>query len=468
MRKLILAAVGAMTLFMAFPLYAAEVKFGGEFRVRGFFADNLLDGNSGLEDANRFNDLRFRLKTSITAGATTGVVVLDFGNCFFGADVATINGPGAVGAGAFTGDCRFGAGGAGRSYNTVGVREAHLNIDLKTFRAILGRQTLKLGHGIVFDDTADAITVVIPMGDATLTGSLLQLADETDGLGAALPTDINSDTSVWVLNLGMDHGNHVLNVYNAFLYDQASGGVTTFNTIYPTGVVGAGVFGAADKIWYNIVGVSLDVKNGPMALAAEGTYTMGTISNGLPGVDIRLKGWNLMGDVTVDTGGSKVGATVVYAAGTDQGAVSDATANDISGNFQLGNIILNSEQFADRDGGSLGGGLIGMGILAVKGHISTPVSDKLTVGGALIYARTAELCAPLGGALPCGGMNDREIGTEVDLNAAYAVDGNLTLSAGAGYLFTGDGAQDFYAGAPAGGGADSPIWKLAGRAVFTF
>jgi hypothetical protein len=401
----------------------------------------------------------------IKAGVTTGVVVLDLGNCFVGADVATINGGFAAG-GTTTGDCRFGAAGMGGSFNTVGVREAHLDIDLSNFRALLGRQTVKLGHGIVLDDTVDAITLVIPMGGATLTGSLLQVADVADALGFP-GADINNDTSVWLVNLGMDHGSHIINIYDALVYDQAGAPVTGFSTSYPTGVIGAGVFLTADKIWYNILGLSLDVKSGSMALAAEASYTTGQISNFSGSGDARVKGWNLMGDATVDTGGAKVGATFVYAAGTEQNATKDVTADDISGNFQLGNILLNNEMTTDRDGGSLGGGLAGMGITAIKAHVSMMPSDKLTVSGALIYALTTELCNGTVGALACGGMGSREIGTEVDLNAAYAVDSNLTFAAGAGYLFTGDGAQDFYSSLVAAG-ADSDIWKLSAKVVFTF
>ncbi|MEW6325705.1 MAG: hypothetical protein AB1515_10010 [Nitrospirota bacterium] len=470
MRKSIVAAVGLLVGLTALPLYAAEVTFSGEFRVRAFASENILDGDSSTDivgglygnDKTRFNDLRFRLRTAIKAGVTSGIVVLDFGNCFAGADVATYNGAAAAVPGlSQTGDCRFGQAGLGRSFNVVGVREAHLNIDLNPVTAVLGRQSLKLGHGIVFDDTSDAITLIYNAGPTTtITGSLLQVADAGDALGVpGLGND--HDTSIWVLNVGMDHDNHVINIYNALLYDQgaaAAGNVGNF--IYPTGVVVAVplALGPVDKLWQNFLGISLDAKNGPMTLAAEGSYAVGRY--GIPGTgDHRLGGWNLMGDATVDTGGAAVGGTVVYASGQDPSATTEINATDIAGNFQLGNILLNNEMTSDRDGGSLGGGFGGAGILAAKLHASTMPSDKLTVGGALIYARTAErVCQAC----------EREIGWEVDANAAYRVDDNLTVSAGAGYLLTGDGAEDFYRAAPAGPGGDNHIWKLAGRAVFTF
>ena len=468
MRKLILATVGAMTLFMAFPLYAAEVTFSGEFRVRAFASENLLDGDSatdttpaGVNDNTRFNDLRFRLKTAIKAGVTTGVIVLDFGNCFAGVDVATVNGGAAAVPGlSQTGDCRFGQGGIGRSFNVVGVREAHLKIDLAKFDALLGRQSLKLGHGIVYDDTSDAITLILSAGsDTTLTGSLLKIADAGDAIGApALPGLGNDDdTSIWVLNLGMDHGNHVLNIYNAVLYDQ-SPGTNTGNFIYPTGATPIPVALGVGTMWVNFLGVSLDAKNDAMTLAAEASYALGRWSPAAG--DDRVNGFNLMGDATFDSGGAKVGATVVYASGQDPTATGgEINMTDISGNFQLGNILLNNEMNTDRDGGSLGGGFGGAGILAAKLHLSTMPSDKLTVGGALIYARTAErVCQAC----------ERTIGLEVDANATYQVDENLAVSAGAGYLLPGDGAEDFYSGVNTTGVSDNALWVLGGKVVFTF
>jgi hypothetical protein len=475
MRKLLVAAVGLLTVLTAIPVYAVDVNFSGEFRVRSFFTDNLTDGNSGggvNDDSSRYNDQRFRLKTSIKAGVTTGVAVLDLGNCSIAeGDVATFNNPTIEGE--TFGNCRFGAAGFGGSYNTVGIREAYLKIDLSKVGLVLGRQTVKLGHGIVLDDSVDAITVILPMGSTNVTGSMLQLVDATDALG--LTTGINHDTTIWLVNVGMDQGNHVINLYDAFLYDQnGPGTTTTLEFLYPTGgiLTGAEVLptGLGNKLWANFFGLSVDAMNGPMKLAFEGSYTYGSAKNfSSTGKDARLGGWNVMGDATVDTGGAKVGGTVVYASGQEQNAVNDLNVTDISGNFQLGNILLNNEEVSDRDGGSLGGGFAGMGILAAKLHIDMMPTEKLNVDGAAIYARTSELCSvvvtsSIGPPFTC---NDRTIGYELDANAKYAVDDNLAFSAGAGYLITASGATQFYNGY-AGPGANSNIWKLSAKAVFTF
>jgi hypothetical protein len=484
MRKLLVAAVGLVTVLAALPVYAVDVNFSGEFRVRAFWNDNLFDGDSSLNDSSRFDDLRFRLKTSIKAGVSTGVVVLDFGNCLTGADSSTFqNGTVPGGFAIPTGDCRFGTAGTGGSYNVVGVREAYLKIDLSRVGLLLGRQTLKLGHGIILDDTADAITVVLPMGSTTISASMVQLADPQSLTSFPTTTGINQDSTIWLVNVGMDHGNHLINLYDAFLYDQGTG-TTVAQTFYPTiPVPVVAVAAGQNKIWVNYTGLSLDAKNGPMALAFEGTYDFGRIEapGTLTGSDTRLGGYNLMGDATVDTGGAKVGGTIVYASGQENFASGDLNVTDISGNFQLGNIILNHEQTSDRDGASLGGGMGGAGIFAVKLHADMMPSEKLTVGGAVIYAQTTEEGCSLylntvsGGAVCPGPINNRLIGYELDANAKYKVDDNLIFAAGVGYLITGSGAANFYGSLPNPApppvypnGPNSNIWKLSAKAVFTF
>ncbi|HXZ26206.1 MAG TPA: hypothetical protein VEI24_08305, partial [Nitrospiria bacterium] len=332
MRKLLVAAVGLVTLLTAVPVYAVDVNFSGEVRVRGFWTDNQTDGNSSYDDSTRFADLRFRLKTAIKAGVTTGVVVIDFANCFPSAPsptASTINNT--ASSLGDTGNCRFGAGGLGDSHNEVGVREAYLKIDLTKMGFVLGRQSLKLGHGIIFDTTGDAVTAILPLNGSTLTASMIQVND-ANAFGTV--PGINNDTTVWMVNLGMDRGNHVINIYDAYLYDQTPA-TTLGSSFYPTVdgplTTSPGPF-VNDKIWINYLGVSLDAKAGSLNLAFEGTYDFGSLeaATAAAGPDIRVGGWNLMGDVTADTGGARLGGTVVVTSGQSPSAVGSANIADIS------------------------------------------------------------------------------------------------------------------------------------------
>ncbi|HXZ25199.1 MAG TPA: hypothetical protein VEI24_03175, partial [Nitrospiria bacterium] len=117
-------------------------------------------------------------------------------------------------------------------------------------------------------------------------------------------------------------------------------------------------------------------------------------------------------------------------------------------------------------GAGVPGGIGGAGLFAVKLHADMMPSDRLDVGGAVIFAQTT--------ALPCPGCSNRNIGYELDANGKYQVDDNLAVLVGAGYLITGSGAADFYnvyntanLGTPVTG-SNSNIWKLSAKVVFTF
>src|SRR5579884_2880545 len=163
MKKLWVMALGSAALLLqTASLYAAEIKFEGDFRVRGIYTDNLSDANKSTPDEQAFADGRFRLKTTATAGITSGVVVLDFTSAFH--DPGTNTGVGCVVTGCTTGNYRFGTANFGGSYNIVGVREAHIDLDLHFVRLVLGRQAIKLGHSLILDDTTDAIVAKFMAG----------------------------------------------------------------------------------------------------------------------------------------------------------------------------------------------------------------------------------------------------------------------------------------------------------------
>ncbi|MBI3812585.1 MAG: hypothetical protein HY283_10370, partial [Nitrospirae bacterium] len=116
---------------------AAEMKFGGEFRARGFYTDNLSDLNSGIKDREVFNDERFRLKVSAAEGLATGVVLVDFFNGSSGQDVATLN---STPTGNGTGDRTSGSAGFGGSLDTVRLKEADLRVSWPEVPLVAGRQ----------------------------------------------------------------------------------------------------------------------------------------------------------------------------------------------------------------------------------------------------------------------------------------------------------------------------------------
>src|SRR2546426_12091392 len=83
MRKLLLflIVVSILACLPATLSWAVELNVNGDFRVRGFYNNNLSDANSSLRDSNSFNTERFILKLEAKSGQrhinVQGVVTTD-------------------------------------------------------------------------------------------------------------------------------------------------------------------------------------------------------------------------------------------------------------------------------------------------------------------------------------------------------------------------------------------------------
>jgi len=98
MRKLLVLAI-VLAWLPVTPLFAVELKVDGDFRIRGFYNNNLTDANNSIKDDNAFNSERFILNFVGKSGTgpvnVEGVVTTDltssngtgnsrFGNVAFG------------------------------------------------------------------------------------------------------------------------------------------------------------------------------------------------------------------------------------------------------------------------------------------------------------------------------------------------------------------------------------------------
>jgi hypothetical protein len=433
MKKLVILALSALSLVLFdLPLYAADIKFNGDFRVRGFYTDNTFDASDATDDAQAFSDLRFRLRTSITAGVTTGVVTLDLTNGFGGiVDPATFNTTPGTGG---TGDTRLGSVGFGNSHNVVGVREAYLKVDLPILGLAAGRKTFKLGHGLVLDDTVDAIAVKTMLGPLGVMLADAKVCDSQAGPFSTFPggsvfappttkfggcplsnppfgagnTGTAGDTDLFIAKANFTHEDaHQLGLFVTYLNDRGPSTLFSFGS------------GAQNlDLW--TVGVTADGKVGPANLNFEADFLTGS-AEGTPAGDVDLEGLNLLIGAGMDVGPANVGVTVLYTSGQEVGS-SDVNVNDISPNFALGNILTNFEDISDRDGGSAGN------LTGIKISAGMNPMPRVGVDAALIWAQLSEDNA----------AGEKDLGVELDGNARLKLDENSTIFAGVGYLFSGD------------------------------
>src|SRR5207249_9945211 len=84
MRKLLLflIVVSILTCLPAAPSWAVELNLNGDFRVRGFYNNNLTDATNRIKDDNAYNTERFILNLEAKSGQgpinVQGVLTTDF------------------------------------------------------------------------------------------------------------------------------------------------------------------------------------------------------------------------------------------------------------------------------------------------------------------------------------------------------------------------------------------------------
>ncbi|TAK09627.1 MAG: hypothetical protein EPO39_01915 [Candidatus Manganitrophaceae bacterium] len=435
MKKLWVMALGSAVLLQAASLYAADIKFEGDFRVRGIYADNVTDANDDTGDEQAFADGRFRLRTTATSGITSGVVVLDFTSSFKDPTTAGPCAAPPAGTGCTTGNYRFGSANLGGSYNIVGVREAYLKLDLNMVKLAFGRKPFKLGHSLILDDTMDAI-----VGKFVVGGLEVMLADgkllDTNSTVATGGGATGSDTDLFIFKTGINHGDmHNLGIFVTYLLDRGP-------SFLPGAALGGGGTSDSTDLW--TLGLTADGKFGAINLGAEVDFLTGSADTaGAGSTSVDLKGMNVLIGVGLKVAAADVGVTALYTTGDDTTKADERNVNGISGDFVLGNILVNDNIVSDREGqcASFGGGRIGSGgascvggagITALKvsaGLEGVPFGKSCHTEVAAIWARTTEDLAA--GA-------DSDLGIEVDLNHRHKLDDNVAVGVNLGYLLSGD------------------------------
>ncbi|HIE64791.1 MAG: hypothetical protein ABGX83_07680 [Nitrospira sp.] len=464
MKRSLGVALAVAALLYSASVYAADFDIEGDFRVRGVYSDNLSDANDVLDDQTAFSDGRFRLKTTITAGMTSAVVIVDFTNSFNDPGNTLCPGPSTTGgtipvsgASSFcgTGNFRFGTSSFGGSYNIVGVREAYLKFALNPLKVVLGRKQFTLGHGLILDDTIDVIAGNFMMGPASVTLIDAKLVDTQTG-NVFNQGSTGGDTNLYILNLGMNHGDaHVLGLFVTYMNDR--------NNSLLAPAIGAGlplppvgfpiVPGLPGDATLLTIGLTADGSIGPIAGRFEIDFLEGTIE-GVGPADIDLEGLNLLVGAGMPIGPANIDLSFLLTSGDESPTDTKINVNGVSGNFVLGNILVNDDINSDRDGqcasvmagplsgrmGSGGRGCIGgLGITAVK-LSAVLASDICHTELAVIWAQTTE--DPAVGA-------DSDLGVEIDLNHDHKLDDNLSIAVNLGYLASGDAWKTL--GTPGGG-----------------
>ena len=464
----VLATVLVLIYWMGSNLVlAAEVKLNGELRYRAFYSNNLSDAHDhngpscpdsdgtldqSCDDQEAFSDLRFRAKMTASQGIASGVVMVDFLSQE-GTDVATLS---ATSGTDETGNWRLGSEGSGDDITTVVLREAYLRITLPRFTAQAGRHAIHLGHSLIFDDVADAITLAIPAGPVGLTFGNLKLVESATKMGTGNDSDIYFANASWTVRPTV-----VTSLFFLTLQDRGPNLILNSVCQDPTGVPPAFQTCAIedlgdDRAQLLVGGLTLDIKKERFYMGFEVDLLQGEIeTRGITdlnpeGNNLDLKGLNTLLELEFRWPFLIVGLTGVYASGQDVSRLDDEiNINAISANYVLGNILLNNEMDSDREGGSIGG------LTAVRLSLQKTLRDQLVGEFVVIWARMTERPAP--------GI-DPELGWEFDLNATYTFDDHLVWVSGIGTLLVGEAWEGIY-GDPS---AEDNLIKASTQFIFTF
>jgi hypothetical protein len=431
---------------------AADLKVGGEFRVRFFGANNLTDAHhsdgdcpdGSCDDAEVFKDARFRLKVSLTAGVASGVVITDFFNETEGAPVSSLADADTV----ETGNRRLGDG-FGGSLDTVGLREAYVKLAWPHFIFVAGRQSVKLGNGILLEDVSDGWVAVIPYGPVNFTVGDLKLA-ESDEEGAAA----EGDTDAYLANFTFSTAPLAGHLYTVFVQDRGPNLLLDTEPVLSNSPpVPLSNYGD-DGMTLFAVGTAMDFLMKSATLTLEGDYLSGKVRTDDPtplngsGEGLRLRGADVLAGLVFRLDRLRIGLTGLYATGqkTDGSALN---ITDLSSNLKWGEILLNNEMSSDRDGGSPRG--LSSGRLLLSMDFTPTMTGEL----AGIWAQLTEEPSP--GAA-------RELGWEADARLLIRLEEGMVWSNGVGVLFVGDGWQDLL-GDPE---ATNNLAKVSSKLAFTF
>ncbi len=169
-------------------------------------------------------------------------------------------------------------------------------------------------------------------------------------------------------------------------------------------------------------------------------------------------------DVGAKIGATKITGTYWYASGDDDPTddnIDAYMATDVDMGASM--VIMEGHPTSD-DYFTERPYILDKGMHLFKLAVDNKVSDKLKVGGALLYMMTAEDITYTGANGQA--FADDSVGTEVDAYVKYKLYPDVTLSMNFGYLFTGD-AMDYFEN-DLNGSADEDIYTVGARLRYKF
>src|SRR3989449_8052572 len=342
MRKLLLflfMVVSILACLPAAPSWAAELNINGDFRVRGFYNNNLTDANNGVKDDNAYNTERFILNLEAKSGqgpiTVQGVLTTDFtsingtGNSRFGPFPF---GPASTNSTTCPGNFTNNVGGSNCSQNTFTLLQAYLKVNTPYGNFAVGRQVFKLGLGLIVADAVDAFVLEIPIGGAKVTVGDLKIFDSTQGttnggvfVGSGTTGGTGGDTDLYLINLNLKPAKETkVDIFASLYKDRGPSFITQLN---PTAF---GAYTDTANAGAAIYGIAAETKQAPFHGIFEADLIRGWVKDP-NGQGALLQGHNILAGADVDVGQANFGLTLVYSSGQDAGDVTSGKRGNFNG-----------------------------------------------------------------------------------------------------------------------------------------
>jgi len=439
MKKLVLALVAlAAIVAVATPALAADFEFHGDLNNRFGLYTNQAGMFSGVENVDGqnlsadsvdefFADIKYRanMTASSNDGAVKGVLALEIGGLQFGSGSAAD----------YSGD--------GIAFE---VRKAYTDFALGSGRATVGLAALTV-NPFVWWETVPMVQYAGKAGDVSYKAAW---ARGREDYSTTTDQDMFADNDALVLrgDMALNEGSKA-GVF--VVYQRASSLVAGTDSD-----LGAGYeikqFGDADYDIYTI-GTDGKVTAGDLFGNWDLIYQGGSIDNNIA-VNQDISGFLAHVDLGINVGKTRFTYTGWYASGDDNAAddeINNFLATDVD---RADSIIFFEGGYTDDDYFTETPYILDKGLILNKIAVDSKISDKTTVGGALLYLMTAEDLA----------NGEDTLGVEIDAYVSHMLYPNVEVALNGGYLIADDGMNNFVAG---GATADDVI-RVTSRIRYKF
>lgn len=465
MKKLALLAGVMLALGFAGSALAAEFAFHGDLNNRGMAFTDQAGMYSGSETISRgagsidegdveeiWGEIKYRLwvEAATNDGKAKGVYAIELGALRFG-NGAGIGGSTRTGGGGFSGD--------GINIET---RWAYTDIQLpgvdRKARFTFGLFPFKV-NSFLWEETVMGVQFKGTFGGVDLTLADVRGRESFNND----PNDDNfEDLDSYLARVDLKPTKNVkLGLFA--LYQNQDPGTDDIVAFTPATQYQVKLLPKVDLALYTLGidgSLSTPTSFGNVFLNWDLIYQGGSLDDNTASRDVRAYLAHI--DLGANLGKIRLTYTGWYASGDDSpgdGDVENFMSTDVD---RFDSIIFFEGGYTDDNYFTEAPHILDKGLWFNKLALDYKHSDKLSLGGAVLYLQTAEDLT-IG-----GGKKESKLGTEIDAYVSYKLYPNTEIAVNAGYLFADDGMDAFELTAQRDGSSDADIFRSTARLRYSF